>query len=515
MWIALYLPQLPLDLAYRRWPEAMRAHLEQSLPLAIVEKKRVGWSNAHAQGLGITSGMPESTARSRSAELVLVVRDEAAEVELLIETALWALRFTPQVSLLPAGLLLDVKASLRLFGGCLNLQQQLRAGFCELGVTPWLASAPTAGAARLLASHSDDAHADVESYFGMLDPLPVDLLQTAQPHLETLQSIGCLQLGQLRRLPRPGVVRRFGASLLTELDQAYGSEPEVLAWYVPPESFYARLELPSRVESADALLFAARRLLLQLTGWLTQRHAAVTRFSLHLQHDTTRHHAHAKSKIEIALGSASRDLTHLSLLLQEHLHKHELQAPVVEIALQADDLEALAAPNTELFPTAASQAESMGRLIERLVSRLGPQAVQQLTIQPDHRPERSSAQKPVQEGAPKKKSSNIDKPNKPSRSTTPRKPSTADPGTTFHDRPSWLLAKPVRLMVRQHKPFYQGHLRLLAGPERIEAGWWDDALVTRDYFIARNEEQVLLWIYRERQGVETNEPGWFLHGFFG
>jgi protein ImuB len=57
-------------------------------------------------------------------------------------------------------------------------------------------------------------------------------------------------------------------------------------------------------------------------------------------------------------------------------------------------------------------------------------------------------------------------------------------------------------------------LKLLAGPERIEAGWWDDALAVRDYFIACNEANLLLWVYRERQGVEVEEPGWFLQGFF-
>jgi protein ImuB len=65
------------------------------------------------------------------------------------------------------------------------------------------------------------------------------------------------------------------------------------------------------------------------------------------------------------------------------------------------------------------------------------------------------------------------------------------------------------------KPFYQGLLTLLAGPERIEAGWWDDALETRDYFIAENERHMLLWIFRERPLAEKPEAGWFLHGFFG
>jgi len=41
-------------------------------------------------------------------------------------------------------------------------------------------------------------------------------------------------------------------------------------------------------------------------------------------------------------------------------------------------------------------------------------------------------------------------------------------------------------------------MALLAGPERIESGWWDGADMARDYFVARAANEALLWIYRER-----------------
>ena len=71
---------------------------------------------------------------------------------------------------------------------------------------------------------------------------------------------------------------------------------------------------------------------------------------------------------------------------------------------------------------------------------------------------------------------------------------------TFVPRPLWLLDPPRRLA--------EGEFALLAGPERIESGWWDGAEARRDYFIARTGEISLAWIYREREG------GWFLHGYF-
>ncbi len=70
--------------------------------------------------------------------------------------------------------------------------------------------------------------------------------------------------------------------------------------------------------------------------------------------------------------------------------------------------------------------------------------------------------------------------------------------------------QPLKLPVRNNAPQCAegGPLTLLAGPQRVEAGWWgvgDDmgvgsALALRDYFLARSAHMGLLWIYRERLG---------------
>ena len=52
--------------------------------------------------------------------------------------------------------------------------------------------------------------------------------------------------------------------------------------------------------------------------------------------------------------------------------------------------------------------------------------------------------------------------------------------------------------------------------QKIEAGWWNGLLVTRDYYIAAGADHCHYWIYRERIGdVDGDEPHWFLHGVFG
>jgi len=70
------------------------------------------------------------------------------------------------------------------------------------------------------------------------------------------------------------------------------------------------------------------------------------------------------------------------------------------------------------------------------------------------------------------------------------------------------------------RPVYQGPLTLLAGPHRVEAGWWDTqtsgppALVARDYHLASSERAGLLWVYRARHAPGDTQSTWFLHGLF-
>jgi protein ImuB len=91
--------------------------------------------------------------------------------------------------------------------------------------------------------------------------------------------------------------------------------------------------------------------------------------------------------------------------------------------------------------------------------------------------------------------------------------------------PAWLLREPLRLKVQAERPWYEGPLVLLVGPQRLETSGWhglqpgqgavrpSEPPVMRDYFIARSEQAGLLWIFRERL-PRQQAGGWFLHGLF-
>ena len=90
-------------------------------------------------------------------------------------------------------------------------------------------------------------------------------------------------------------------------------------------------------------------------------------------------------------------------------------------------------------------------------------------------------------------------------------------------QPTLILKTPLKLDVRNERPFYQGPLQLLLGPERLEGGLWhrvrsgDGAArglnATRDYWVAVSEHAGTLWVFQQRLPQDTTAT-WFLHGLF-
>ncbi len=424
----------------------------------------------------------------------------------------WALQFTPKVARCEGALVLEVSASERLWGGRQRLLRHIHEsnkpvelGMHAQGTTSLIA------VARLQASGLARTPPD---------ELPLAALAAARAHLGTLQRIGCTQWGQLRALPRGGVARRFGAPLLEALDRAYGLKPELYPWLVLPDVFEATLELTAQVETAPALLFGARRLLLQLQVWLQLRHAGVLALALCWTMDARRNTAtEGQLVLRTAepMGSA-QDLAHLQRLLGEHLARITLPAPVLYLRLRTLETQQLSATSASLLPDDRRPGDSLHQLLERLSARLGPEQVLQWQARADHRPERmqtwqaaASATQFMAACAGK----SVLGAQKDAKNEMPLELSKKWLDNALY--PTWLLASPLKLAVHQQRPQYQGALALLTGPQRLEAGWWDGSnCALRDYFLARSEQAGLLWIYRERLAQEKcqSQTGWYLHGLF-
>jgi protein ImuB len=497
LWIALHLPLLPLEVFRPRWSGDAAA--------VVFEHDRVLALSASATALGVQPDMRRAGVLLLAGEALLYERDLQREAQTLQDAALALLQYSPMLAEAEeATLLIDISASLRLFGGIRRVCRHIRQTVSQLGLSAHLSCAPTAQGAWLLAQ--DGGHSgsgglrtlSMPTLSRRLDRLPLYLLPAARPHQDWLQGVGCRSLGQLRRLPRAGLQRRCGLPLLQALDRAHGDAAELFDWIVAPPTFHARIELPDRVEYAEALLFAARHLLTQMAGWLNARQLAVRQITLQLEHERGRQ-AIAPTSLAILLAEASWREDHLLRLLKERLTQLTLSAPVIAISLAAQQVEAMAAPSQTLFPEPGGNREDHQRLIELLTARLGADAVLQAAPQADHRPETANGWTPALQDF-----------------KTPASASTAAALPANLPRPTWLLQAPLALSMRDHRPFYRSALKVISPPERIEAGWWNAQAVTRDYFIAEGFDHAHYWIYRERIGDQTgNRAHWFLHGLFG
>lgn len=480
LWLALHFFRLPLETLTRGTPEAA--------PLAIASSAGANATliacNRAAHARGTRRGMTAAAAWALVSDLHILVRDEMAERAALERIAAWAFEFTPTISVSPPSeVVLEIEGSLGFFGGLGELRRRIEQGLAELGYSAHLACAPTPLAAQLFSRaglatrirHDDALHVELQK-------LPVKLLDHQPEMLAMLENFGVRTIGECLKLPRAGLARRLGQKLLGDVDRAFGRLPDPRPPFVPPSTFTASLPLPAPVEQSEALLFGARRLVSELCGWLVATGQGVLRLSWLLAHEDR-----GATDLDMALVAASRDSEHLLNVLRERLARVVLPNPVTTLALRAEELQPLASGNLSFLPETACGAENGARLIERLRARLGDEAVCGLETVSDHRPER--AWRACEPGG----------------CIPPRVPS------EFSARPLWLLASPQPLKEIAAVPHYKGPLSLLAGPERIESGWWDGCDVARDYFVARNPGQSLLWIYRERAAPAS----WHLHGIFG
>ncbi len=486
-WIALHLPNLPL--------EALTRGLATPEPQGVAEHQRIVACDGKALARGVRPGMGVAAATALVPQLAVHPRDPAAETENLLGLAGWAAQFTPSVALEPPqALVLEVSGSLRLFRGLARVVAGLREGCARMGFTALIAAAPTPrGAVWLARAGRELLVADPARLERALAALPVRVLARDADAAEALAAIGAARVADVLELPRAGLARRLGQVLLNDLDRALGRLPDPRAFCVPPARFCARLELPAEVTQAEALVFAARRLCVQLEGFLAARAGGVRRLVLRLFHRAARF-----TEVPIGFVAPSRDAAHFTALARERLATLVLPDPVRALVLAADDIVPFAGEPLALFADGTHAPGDWKKLVERLRARLGGGAVHGVAVAAEHRPEYASlASSLTPSPSPRPGEGNVVS------ASLPR-------GGLVGSRPFWLLPVPQPLAESDAVPHHGGPLRLVAGPERIESGWWDGADCARDYFVAQAPDRSLVWVYRERRAP----GGWFLHGLF-
>ena len=491
LWIALYLPELSLQIATRGMTQNRAIVIKDgpaNRPIVIA-------ANDIARSLGVQLGAPVAAAEALASSLLVVARNKDNEAHALERLAAWALQFTPTVTLEPQqGILLEAAPSLRLQGGLDALIEKIRSGCERLGYRVVCAVAPTARAAWWFAITSpssprrrgpsvvksldsrlrrNDDIVDVCDDKNLRDHLgKLHIISLGWPSqtIELLHALGIKTIADCLALPRAGLIQRFGAALANELDQALGIQADVRPLFSAPQQFHSRIELPAEVSEIDALLFVLKRLLIEMEGFLRGLGAGVQSVRVELEQGIKQ-----RESFSVGLLAPEREHQRLLMLISARLASLKLERSVWAVSVHAEQLQSLSGKQRSFLVDSASHHVASRQLLERLQARLGKDKVQTLALGNDHRPEYAWSVGNVSQ-----------------RHAVGHYPL----------RPLWLLPQP--------RPINDNDIALLAGPERIEAGWWDGKSVQRDYYIARNGRGAVLWIYRQH-----HEPiRWYMHGVF-
>ncbi len=517
LWLTVYFPYLSIEVVNRlyaqlnwavdaianktiRSSDASAIHAAQhdvsflnATPLVVADgpesRPTVYALNRSARDAGIAIGMTIASAKVLQHDLIVAPRDTTKELRALKRIANSLLQFTPSVAIEKeidrASIAIEISGSLTLFGGLDAILLRIQHGIRRMNYRARFGVATNPLAATLFARSSKSSEQALrclaqEAIEAKLAPLSVQHFAWSNETFRALHTLGLSTIGDVLRQPYAGLQKRFGDVFVADLDRALGRVSDLREFYVPPETFESRLDFLFEIKDTDRLLPPIEELLIELEGFLRGRGAGVTEIRIELKQGRSR-----SQSFDFQSRAPVRSAAHWLRMVSDRIETYELQEPVIEIALFAHRIVVLQEENESLLPQEKGTSSDWHTLLDRLSSRLGEQSVYRIATIDDHRPE--LAWRAAHDDSMKDKRSLSQK-----------------------ARPTWLLREPKSLVEMEGAPQYHGALTLLAGPERIDTGWWDNKPVARDYFVAMNAQREVCWVFRDyRQGRR-----WYLHGFF-
>lgn len=489
MWLCIRFPRLLLD-------QPLAADERQSGPQALLAQHHIEEVNREAFAAGVRVGQSLASARTLCPALQCRAANPERMTERLNQLALWAYRFTPEVSIAqPDSLLLELSGSLKLFDGFEKIFKRLRWGFRKRRIPTCYGLAHTPLAASLL-SFDDTAPETLLTPDGQLNQRAVTTLLNSQPchrlpcdlrQKEQLLTLGLNTLGEVHQLPRTALSRRLGKDFSLMLEKLYGQQPDPRPYYQPPDKFFSERQFNGELNRSEELRFPAAGLLDELGHYLQLKQWVCRELHWQFYYCDGQH-----SELHMPVSHTHFDRRALLALVLLQLEKFELSGPVDSLALRCNHFDAVQQHSNDLFPHSSpfdhERHTRYVAVLDKLRARLGTAALQQPALHSAHLPEQAAIHPP------------------PTSKTTGQ--TTADRSTETR-RPLWLLEKPLRLQEKNGQPCWQGTLEILQGPERLDNQWWRQRHA-RDYYIARTCKHSLCWIFRD-----CLHQHWYLHGWFG
>ncbi len=456
-----------------------------------------------AGALGLEVGMALTQARMLVPGLDVRDADPEGDGAFLARLGLFAARrWTPRAAVSgPDGLWLDLSGVAHLFGGERFMCERILAFCARLGFSARIAVAGTTGAAHALARFGSTSIVSCpEGGEGAaLAALPLAALRLGEATLAATRRLGVETIGALAAMPRAPLQRRFGADLLTRLDQALGRASEPFDPIVPSDPPSVLLRFVEPIATAEAIAEAMAEALRRLVRLLERAGLGVRGLDFICERIDG-----AELRVRVGTARATRDTLHLLRLLSPKIETIEPGFGIERVCLLAWRVEPLGPQAIAGILAGEPPAPDLVPLIDRLVGRLGARRLYRMSAVESDVPERS-----VRRIGP------LDRPAawpgwpRPTRLLSPPEP--------IGDVLALLPDQPPRRFTWRGRSY---RVRQADGPERIHGEWWKrstEVEAVRDYFQVEDEAGHRFWLFRRGDGEDprTGDLSWYMHGVFG
>ncbi len=466
--------------------------------------RRLAAIDGAAAALGLFVGQKAADASALAPGLVTADAEPEADSAALVALADWCCRFSPAVAIdAPDGLVLDITGVAHLWWGEGAMVADLLRRLESNGLTARASVAGNPAAAGALARFAPGPTLVAEGGEAeALAPLPVTALRLEAPVAAQIVRLGLTTIGRLAALPRAALTRRFGAEVVTRLDQALGKSRQALVFRRPPTPWLARLAFAEPISAPEDLARVTADIAALICARLETEGRGAGRFEL------TFHRLDGKA-IPLAIGLAipGRDPRAIARLFAPMLETVDPGFGIEVVTLAAMAVERRGQSQRRLEQGGEVPVEEgVAPLVDRLVNRLGDEAVWRAEPHPSHAPERAVMRRPA------------------------LSPSASAGWSRDRPRPLRLFRRPEPIEAMAPIPddppvFFRWRgvhhrVRLAEGPERLAEEWWrrpledDRPSRVRDYYRVEDESGARFWLFRAGLYGGGDPPKWWLHGLF-
>lgn len=383
------------------------------------------------------------------------------------------------------GVNIDITSSIKLFKGVDRIVSKISKKLN--GFSHKIAVTESLGSAWAISRYSKNkvtitSQRDIKHH---ISNLPIASLRIDGQILKTLTELNLCSIGELLKLPRTSLLKRFGPDLSDKIDYLLGikEEPINALHFEPPnrKSFL----FSSPVYSKEPITYRFELLLLKILE--SKKDRLISTLTIELIRVELSPFVRS-----ISLSRPSANFDFIWSLLQQELEMIEIGDGVDEISLYVTESTYPKYVQTNSLSKSTNYSEHEHQLLDQVAKKIGKDNILYHSPQESHLPENTflfSTSKPTQK-APETKA----------------------------ERPTKIFCPPQKIramgVVPDKPPFWirwnndKFNVHRGTGPERIENEWWTNSKEEkREYFSIQIESGLWLWVYRE---IVTNT--WYIHG---